>query len=126
MPSTEKSSEYFALPVTLAWTSGGVKFLPINFAILRHLPGRTHDRIQVIIVSATTAEIATHRFARLLTGWVRIGFEQSDGRHHLTWCTKTTLWTEFINERLLHRMQGAVFFGKAFNGGNGTVPYEMG
>jgi hypothetical protein len=28
MPSTRKSSAYLALPVTLAWMSGGVKFLP--------------------------------------------------------------------------------------------------
>ena len=30
MPSARKSSAYLALPVTLARTSGGVKFLPIR------------------------------------------------------------------------------------------------
>jgi hypothetical protein len=58
MPSTRKSSAYFALPVTLPRRSGGVKSFPSNLYAMSRSLCRTHYRVQVVVIGAATAEIA--------------------------------------------------------------------
>src|SRR5262245_42262284 len=85
MPSARKSSAYFALPVTLARTSCGMKSLPIRlYAMSAYLRlRRAHDGVDVVVVSTAAAEIARHAAARLLSRGMRIGFQQPDCGHDL-------------------------------------------
>src|SRR5262249_38716960 len=55
MPSARKSSAYFALPGTLATTSGGMKFLPTSLYATSTLPRRAHDASEIMIVGTAAA-----------------------------------------------------------------------
>src|SRR5260221_6843061 len=66
--SARKSSAYLARPVTLASISTGWKSFPISLYAILGLPRRGHDRFEIMVVGAATAQISGHSAARLVDG----------------------------------------------------------
>src|SRR5215212_9709087 len=119
MPSTRKSSAYFASPVTLATTSCGMKSWPSSLCAmvdLLEIAGRAHDGVQVVVVGAATAEVAGHRMARFLAAGLRVLLQQRYSGHYLPGCAEATLRRQFVHEGLLHRMQLAGWTAQSFHG----------
>src|SRR5579872_1210874 len=142
MPSTRKSSAYFAFPVTLAIMSGVVKFSPTSFALLEgvlavtsgryvvlalesireldmfHSPRKfsaSHQRIQNLVVILASAQITRHSARKFSTSRIRIGLEESNSGHDESGHAKGALETLLFHYSPLHRMKSAIVGGEPFN-----------
>src|SRR5262249_30823478 len=118
MPSARKSSAYLARPVTLAWTSTGTKFLPMRLYAISSLPGCAHDGFEVVVVGAAPADVAGHGASRLVNRGLGVVLQERDGGDHLTRRTEAALWPEFLDHRLLHRVELAARPLDAFDRGD--------
>src|SRR5579872_1762983 len=142
MPSTRKSSEYFAFPVTLAIMSGVVKFSPTSFALLGGVlevtSGRSvafalgsigeldmfhpprefsapHQRSQNLVVILAPAEIARNTAREFSTSRIWICLEESNGGHYESGHAKGALETLLFHNSPLHGMKSAIFGRESFD-----------
>src|SRR5690606_19826291 len=119
MPSTRKSSAYFASPVIFATTSWGMKSCPRCLCATMDLlrpAGRAHHRIEVVVVGTAAAQVAGHGQPRFLARGRRILLQQRHGGDHLARRAEATLRTQLVDESLLYRMQFAVGAAQALDG----------
>src|SRR5580693_8451194 len=98
--------------------SGGVKFLPIRSYAISRLPGCAHDRVEIMVVGAASAEVAGQRVTHLVAGRFRIDLEKGNRRHDLAGSTEAALRRQLLDECFLHRMQLAVRAFEALDGGD--------
>src|SRR5690606_20070258 len=119
MPSTRKSSAYFASPVTLATTSCGMKSRPRCLCAMVDLlqaAGRAHHGIEVVVVGAAAAQVAGHGLARLLARGRGIPLQQRHRGHDLPRRAEAALRAQLLDEGLLHRVQRAIGPAQALDG----------
>src|SRR5215813_9200141 len=90
------------------------------------LPSGPHDRVEIVIVGTTPAEIAGESVTCLVTGRLWIGLEQRHRRHDLARRAEAALRSKLVNEGLLHLVQLAVRTLEPFDGGNLTATQRVG
>ena len=78
-----------------------------------------------MIVRTTAAQVPRHRETRFTPRRVRIRLQQRHGRHHLTRGAETALWAQFIDHRLLDRVQLAIRPFYTLDGGNRPAPNRV-
>src|ERR1035437_6325147 len=146
MPSARKSSAYFAWPVTFAYKSGVVQFLPISlypvpywrsagllgattFLLSNLRPPQilspTHHRGEDLVIVLAAAQASRDAVRQLLAGRIGICFQVSHRGHDEAGHAKRTLKSLFVDDALLHRMQGSIGACEALDGQNFSAPHRV-
>src|SRR5688500_15647478 len=129
MPSTRKSSAYFASPVTLAMTSCGMKSRPRCLRAtmdLRGVAGRKHDGAQVVVIGTAAAQVARHGMPGLLARGAGILLQPGHGGDHLAGCAEAALRPQLVDEGLLHGVKRAIRTTQAFHRHDLAAAHAMG
>src|SRR5256885_134192 len=96
---------------TLPWASTGY-----GGPLLRRPWGARHDAFHDVVIPGAAAQIAFEALAHFLLRGVRMDLREVERVHHHARGAEAALKAVVFLKRRLHRMQGSVGMGDAFDG----------
>jgi hypothetical protein len=84
------------------------------------LVGACEHRLDDVVISGATAQVAFESDTNFFFGWIWIFIEKSDCSHDHSWCAESALETVVVHECLLHWVHD-ITLSKTFDGGDSSA-----